>query len=158
MQHYSRLTVPLSKQKYNYGQNGQKKIDQLLVDYMRWTENPPWLGRIKCHNQQHQHTLQVHFYKFFFLFFCRKAECWSNTFTNHNNIKKCLSVFFSLSLSLVTQLFTVSLILLFSVLNSSLSFFFLPQVKFCFFFNVLKNFFPFLYFNLFFFYTTVCLN
>ena len=69
MQHYSRLTVPLSKQKYNYGQNGQKKIDQLLVDYMRWTENPPWLGRIKCHNRQHQQTLQVHFYKFFFYFF-----------------------------------------------------------------------------------------
>ena len=38
-----------------------------------------------------------------------------------------------------------------------MSFFFLPQVKFCFFFNVLKNFFPFLYLK-FFFYTTVYLN
>ena len=117
---------------------------------MRWTENPPWLGRIKCHNQQHQQTLQVHFYKFFFYFFVVRLNA-GPIHTNHNNIKKCLSVFFSLSLSLVTQLFTVSLILLFSVLNSSLSFFFLPQVKFCFFFNVLKNFFPFLYFNFFFF-------
>ena len=116
---------------------------------MRWTENPPWLGRIKCHNQQHQQTVQVHFYKFFFYFFVVKLNA-GPIHTNHNNKKVSICIFFTLSLSSYSAVHCF-LDSSFLSLKQLIFFFFLPQVKFCFFFNVLKNFFPFLYFNFFFF-------
>lgn len=67
-----------------------------------------------------------------------------------------ICIFFTLSLSSYSAVHCF-LDSSFHSLKQLVVFFFLPQVKFCFFFNVLKNFFPFLYLK-FFFYTTVCLN